>query len=118
MSKEPEKLICGCGGKVKIIKAHYTPPMFYAACSQCGIVIYHHATEAEAIAAFKKATRADVVDVLKKEIAELKAECESEPMKCQHRDCKKEATCGTPTKNGYKHLCHTHWAELNPPEEQ
>jgi len=33
--------------------------------------------------------------------------------KCQAEGCKKEATCGTPTKDGYKRLCGSHYNEVN-----
>jgi hypothetical protein len=32
--------------------------------------------------------------------------------KCQYGDCTKTATCGTPTKNGYKRVCLKHFDEL------
>ena len=34
---------------------------------------------------------------------------------CDHDGCHKEATCGTPTKDGYKRLCSNHAGNI--PEE-
>ena len=33
--------------------------------------------------------------------------------KCQFENCNKTATCGTPTKYGYKRVCLKHFNEIN-----
>jgi len=33
--------------------------------------------------------------------------------KCQYPDCNKTATCGTPTKDGYKRVCGEHFRLLS-----
>jgi hypothetical protein len=33
---------------------------------------------------------------------------------CEHLDCYQWATCGTPTPDGYKRLCYSHYAEVQP----
>jgi hypothetical protein len=66
MAKAKE-LKCGCGGKI-IIKTDYIE--FYGACSNNHCPLYEsdvgYSSEAEAIAAFKKATRYDLEEIVKK----------------------------------------------------
>ncbi len=36
--------------------------------------------------------------------------------RCQHGNCNKTATCGTPTKKGYKRVCGKHYIKINQAE--
>jgi ferredoxin len=53
------KLFCGCGGEIESHKL-LSSDDYWLRCHRCGITTEECPTEAEAIAAFKKATRADI----------------------------------------------------------
>ncbi len=38
--------------------------------------------------------------------------------RCEEPGCENEATCGTPTPDGYKRLCGTHFAKHGPEHKQ
>lgn len=46
-------------------------------------------------------------DILEWENPHPVPECE-----CEIDGCHEYATCGTPTKDGYKRLCYKHWKEI------
>ena len=74
-----EKLICGCGGETKHHNVgHWVADeksySWWFFCPKCKFNTYlpEYATEAEAIAAFRKATRIQEVEKLEAEITALK----------------------------------------------
>lgn len=45
------------------------------------------------------------------EFHERRGEESAQPLECQTEGCDESATCGTPTRAGYKHLCAHHYRE-------